>query len=213
MRRPLTFWLVLVVSIGLLLTPNFRTFVREVVVIPWLYLLWIGGIILSAVPRSALWGCYVALLLLIMGGSLLSRKPRKPRLRPPTTAATGRVAGLADLLHQAEHDDYFKWRLAQQLQKLSLDTIAYHTGQSMPETRQQLQQGQLDLPAELRAYFKAGLKPLGSLAAPRKRFLSNQPAPALDLDPVTVVRFLEQFHEPLDPDQAEAEAEKNIIVP
>ncbi|MCB9079853.1 MAG: hypothetical protein H6631_19790 [Anaerolineaceae bacterium] len=203
MKRGLTFWLVLTVSVGLLLTSTFRTFVREAVVIPLLYLLWIGHFIVAAVPHSALWGCYVAILLVIMGGSLLRRRPRKLRTRPPITAAAGRVAGLADLLHQAEHDAYFKWRLAQQLQKLSLDSIAYHTGQSILETRQQLQQGQLDLPAELRAYFEAGLKPLGSLAAPPQRFLTNRPATALDLDPATVVRFLERFH--LDQNQAEAE--------
>ncbi|HRV90800.1 MAG TPA: hypothetical protein P5526_01415 [Anaerolineae bacterium] len=195
MRRRLTFWLALAASVGLLLTPTFRAFVREAIVIPLLYLLWIGRFILSAVPHSALWGCYVAVLLLLMGVSLLRRRSKKPRPRPPNEAVEGRIAGLAHLLRQAEHDDYFKWRLAQQLQKLSLDTIAYHTGQSIPETRRQLQQGRLDLPAELQAYFEAGLKPLGSLAASRKRFLTNRPTMALDLDPAIVVRFLEHFHE------------------
>ncbi|MCB0167373.1 MAG: hypothetical protein KDI79_24300 [Anaerolineae bacterium] len=204
MKRGLMFWLALVASVGLLLTPAFRVFVREVVVIPLLYLLWIGRFVLSAVPHSALWGCYVAVLLLLMSVSLLSRKPKKPRTRPPNAAIEGRVAGLAHLVHQAEHDDYFKWRLAQQLQKLSVDTIAYHTGQSIPEIRRQLQQGRLDLPAELQAYFEAGLKPLGSLAVPRKRFLTNRPATALDLEPATVVRFLEGFNDPLFGSQADA---------
>lgn len=197
MRRRLSFLLVFIVSVGLLLTPIFQTFIREAVVIPLLYLVWVGRFILSAVPHAALWACYVTFLLLVMTVSLLAKRQKKrkpPQLQPDQE---DRVAGLAKLIEQAEQDDYFKWRLAQQLQKLSLDTLAYHTGQSIGQIRQQLRQGTLDIPPELQAYFAAGLKPLGSVVTPQKLFATKHSPTALDLDPVEVGRFLESFYQPL----------------
>lgn len=194
MRRRLSFLLLFAVSAGLLLTPIFQTFIREAVVIPLLYLVWIGRFVLSAIPYTVLWGCYVALLLLIMGVSLLAKRQKKRKPSQPQPDHEDRVAGLAKLIEQAEQDDYFKWRLAQQLQKLSLDTMAYHSGQPIGEIRQQLRQGTLDIPPELQAYFEAGLKPLGSVVTPQKLFATKHSPTALDLDPVEVAQFLESFY-------------------
>ena len=195
MRNRIIVLFLFAATAALLLTSTFQTFIREAIVIPLLTMLWIGRIILAAVPQAALWSCYVTAFLLIMGVSLLTRRPKKRSTAQPTIDTGGRLENLANLIAQAEHDHYFKWRLAQHLQKLSLDVIAYHTGQSVDTIRQQFKQGTADVPPELQAYFKAGLQPLGSISPSQNR-LSRRPSPSpLDLDPAEVVKFLERFDE------------------
>lgn len=207
MRNRFVFLLLFAASVGLLLSPVFQRFIREAVVIPLLYLIWIARFFLSAVPHSALWSCYVVFLLLVMGLSLVTGRRKKRTLLQPDPDNRGRLENLADLIRQAEQDDYFKWRLAQQLQKLSLEMIAFQTGQSTDAVRQQLRQGTLAVPAELQRYFAAGLKPLGSVVAPRSRFSTRRTATALDLDPAQVVQFLESDDSQVDPVTEESDSQ------
>ena len=177
-----------------LLAPIFRTFVREVIVIPLLYLFWLGRFFIEAIPQSGLWAGFFIICLLILAASLLEKKGHKPKAPQLAEADRGRIEDWVNLINRAAQDDYFKWRLAQHLQKLTLNAIAHHKGQSLRETRQQLRQGALEMPPELQAYFQASLKSLGHLPAP-KRFFQVRPKASspLDLDPLEVVRFLEHF--------------------
>jgi len=188
---PLALGLVLVIT----LTLFSRNFIREVIIIPLLYLFWIGRFLLEAIPQTALWSVAVGLFLLILGVGLIGQRKRKARLQPPPRIFEGRIEKWARLLQQAEQGIYFKWRLAQQLQKVLLRIVAHQTGQSIKQTRQQLRHNQLDLPPVVQAYFKASLQPLGSLASPRWFFQQRSAGPSpLDLDPAYVVQFLEQLN-------------------
>ena len=184
-----------ILLLAILFTPLFRNFVREVIVIPFLYLFWLGRFLIQTVPQSALWGVLLFVCLLILGISLLGTTKRKPRVVNFAEIQQGRIEGWTYLIDRAARDDYFKWLLAQSLQKLALNAIAHHKGQSLRLTRQQLRQGALDIPPDVEAYFQASLKSLGHLPSPKRLFRTKvRSASSLDLDPAKVVQFLENLN-------------------
>jgi hypothetical protein len=189
-------WLVslgLILLFAMLVSPIFTNFVREVIVIPLLYLLWIGRFLFEALPQAVIWAGFFFMLLLIMGISLLGRNRSTPRSRHTVAVPQARIAAWLDLLQKAERDTYFRWRLAQRLQRLVLDIFAYRADQSLRQTRQQLKQGELAIPPELQAYFQASLQPLGYLSRPKRPFAAKAAPSPLDLDPAQVVQFLESL--------------------
>lgn len=195
-------WFGLILLLAGLMAPFFADFVREVVVIPLLYLVWIARVLFDAFPQANLWMLFLGLIGLILFLSLMDR--RRSRALPPSPASPppGRVEGWETLLRRAEQDEYFKWRLAQQLQRLTLMTLAHQRGQSFGEARQDLRHGRLALPSRLLAYFQASLLPLGYLPKQRQGFFSTKlPPTPLDLDPQTVVQFIETLHYGSEPEE------------
>lgn len=193
MKRLLPFAVIL--TIAAIASPFLSDIIRELIVLPLLYVFWIGRFLLQAIPQEILWGLFVGLLAITLIISLMARHKSKTRLRQPTTAPQGRVEGWADLLHQAQRDPYFKWRLAQRLQKLTLSTLAHQRSISLKQIRQQLRQGQLDgLPPELQTYFLASLRSLAQLPAKSHPFQSRSTPSELDLDPMRVVYYLQQLN-------------------
>lgn len=190
MKRSVLIPLGLALLLAILLMPILADVIREIVVIPLLYILWIGQFLIETLPQGAIWTLFVIFLLIVMLISLAGKQRRKIR-RPLTTITNQeRIEIWLYLIRQAERDGYFKWRLAQHLQRLTVDTIAHHTDQTSRQTRQQLKQGLLDMPPELQSYFQTSLKPLGYL--PAKRFFAVKAAPPspLDLDPIRVAQYL-----------------------
>jgi hypothetical protein len=184
----------LILLIAAVLAPIFRNFVREVIIIPFLYIFWIGRFVVEAIPQAGLWSCFLIIISLILAIGLVDKQKRKSTLYLAGNLDEGRVTGWVKLIQQAETDHYFKWRLAQRLQKVALNVIAHQQGQSLKQTRQQLRQGELDISPEVQAYFQASLQSLGHLPAPKRFFRTNSPATSpLDLDPEHVIQFLEQL--------------------
>lgn len=184
----------LILLAALLFAPLCRTFVREVIVIPLLYLLWLGRFLLQFVPQASLWPVFVLLLFLIVAAAFVSRSRYRRPPRRPAPAEPGRVGSWAYYLAQARQESYYQWRLGQQMQKLALEAIAQHKGQSLKETRQQLRNRQLNLPPELQAYFEASLRPLGYLPAFRRLAFWRHRSPSpLELEPERVLIYLENL--------------------
>lgn len=193
----------LILLIAAAIAPIFRNFVREVIIIPLLYIVWLGRFVVEAIPQTGLWSCFLIFFALILAVGLVDKQQRKSTLYLAGDVDEGRVAGWIKLIQQAEKDHYFKWRLAQRLQKVALNVIAHQQGQSLKRTRQQLRQAELDIPPELQAYFQASLQSLGHLPARRRFFRPGPPAASpLDLDPEHVIQFLEQLDPAIQPVQS-----------
>ena len=190
-KRLLPIALILVIAI--LFAPLCGNFVRETVVIPFLYIFWILQFLLAAIPQVTFWPCFVLLMFLIMVVSFVQRPKVQPKTKAPDTAERQRVETWAMLLKKAKGDDYFKWRLAKQMQKLLLESMAHKKGQSFSETRAQLRQNTLDMPPDIRAYFQASLQSLGNLS-PNSRFRLKKVDTPLDLNPAIVADYLEKLN-------------------
>ncbi|GAB4425409.1 MAG: hypothetical protein Kow0031_04940 [Anaerolineae bacterium] len=186
-------WLLIGVM-ALLFAPLCRPLAREVVLIPLLYLLWLLKFLFDAVPQTVLWPAFVLLLFLILAAGLTGGYRQRPRAAAPPGRPPQRVAEWAQLIEQAGRDDYFKWRLGQQLQKLALRLLAHNRQQSVAEARQALRHKSGDLPPEVLAYFRASLQPLGYLPTARRWQLRRQAGSSpLDVEPARLVAALEQL--------------------
>ena len=176
---------------AILLAPLFRNFIREVVVIPLLYVFWIGRIVFDTIPQTGFWGCFLLIALLMASASLLKKSKSKSSTHEVKTVQPGRVETWAHLIRQATEEDYYQWRLAQPLRELILETLAHEARLTSKQIKQRLIDDQLDIPPEIRAYLQASLMSLSYLSAPRFGFRSRRLTSPLNLDPARVVQFLE----------------------
>lgn len=186
-------WL-LIAAATLLFAPLCRPLAREVVLIPLLYLLWLLKFLFDAVPQTVLWPVFVLLLLLILAANFTGRRHRRKHRTLSPNRPPQRIADWAKLIEQADGDNYFKWRLGQQLQKVALRLLAEQQQQTLAETRQQLRRGDIDLPPDVLAYFQASLQPLGYLPVTRRwQVWRRREASPLDLEPARLVAVMEQM--------------------
>jgi len=193
-NRLLPLGLILLVAVLALFVPAFRTFVREIIVIPILYVFWIGRFLFLTIPQTLLWNVFFAIFLLIMAVGLIERKKPNPKKMNIKEDYPGRIEEWARLISKASQHNYFKWRLAQRLQKVTLRAIAHNRGQTVKQTRWQLREGSLNLPSDLHAYFLASVQSLSHLS-PQKRFFATRPKPSpLDLDLNRVIQFLDTLY-------------------
>lgn len=193
-NRLLPLGLILLVAVLALFVPAFRTFVREIIVIPILYVFWVGRFLFLTIPQTLLWHVFFAVFLLIMAVGLIERKKPQPQKMNVKEDYPGRIEAWAGLINKASQHNYFKWRLAQRLQKVTLRAIAHNKGQTVKQTRRQLREGALNLPSDLHAYFLASVQSLSHLS-PQKRFFATRPKPSpLDLDLHRVIQFLDTLY-------------------
>jgi hypothetical protein len=194
----------LIVLAAILFAPLCRTFVREVVIIPFLYIFWIGKFFVDTIPQIIIWFFFVAILFLILVISFVGKRPESHRGPLPSQTTESRIGAWLKLIEQAREDDYFKWRLGQRLQKLAMRQLAHRNNDTVRDTRNRLRKGTLELPVEITEYFQTSLQPLGNLSRPgRWKFWHRRSPSPLDLDPNVVVTFLEQLETDNQPHREE----------
>jgi hypothetical protein len=170
--------------------------VRETLIVPLLFLLWLADLVLQSIPQAALWLLFLLLALPLLWRSL--DRPRPIRFRtPPASTPRAPVAAWADLFGRAERDHYGRWLLAQRLSQLAFTLLASPEQRGVSNPWRVLQDQTLEVPAEIRAYLRAGAR---SYQAPAVRrgwradpSVAASPDP-LDLDPKVVLSFLERWH-------------------
>ena len=177
-----------------LLSLVFRDFVREAIVTPVAYAVWIVGLLIESLPQAILWTFFLAIVLFMAIGSLITRP--KPAGKAGSVGADrrGQVEVLARRIDLAAGGYYFRWHLARRLRDLAVDAIAYRQRLTHEQVQQQLEAGTLDMPPAIRAYFQAELTlgPVSRMSDLRHRLRPRTPAAPLDLDPEEVVRYLER---------------------
>ena len=192
-NRLLFLGLVLLVAIPLALV--LRDVVRQVLVVPLLYLLWLGSLLFHAVPQVFFWALLLAITLFLAVRSL-TRRGRPPReTRDEKPGYPGQVQVWTQRVYLMERGDYSGWYVAQRLRRLILEVLAHHERLSIEQIKQHLKTGELDASPQVRACLQAGLAPafrsrgLFSRLWHRLRLSVRAPLPDLDLE--GVVQFLE----------------------
>lgn len=180
-----------ILTIALTLATIFEAFLRELFIVPFLYLFWISRYLFESLPQGGVWLGFCLMAVFILGRGLLG-KP-SPQLTQPilNEPPPQRIEGWLISIYHAPHNNYHKHRLAHQLQKLALDKIAHQQGKSVHEIRRQLRQGQLDLPPDIQRYLQAALNPLQWLTQPSWRTLWRRKPTPLDLEPQRLMDYLE----------------------
>lgn len=163
---------------------------RDALVVPLLYLLWLAGVLLGSIPQAIVWGAFVALAAVAAWRSLATPPRRRPV--PPTQPGTARaaVAEWASLAAAAEREHYARWLLAARLAQLAVALLAADE----PAPWQYLESERVAMPAPVREYLRAGRR---SYQQPPRRLWPLAPRPAtppdpLDLHPAVALAFFEQ---------------------
>ena len=180
--------------IGLLALVISGTF-GEVVVVPLLLVWWAVQVLYSSIHQALLWGVFVLIAVLLVAKSFPRSSAQLPPVAPPPVAP-GRVADWSRWLRDSRRDDHSRWRLAQRLAQLAVETLAFREQCPPQEISRRLDDGSLDIPPQLRAYLRAGSKPYWPKRKQRRRF--GRPAQVtaetepLATDPQLVIDYLEE---------------------
>jgi hypothetical protein len=169
--------------------------IGEVVVVPLLFLSWAVQVLYQSIHQALLWGVFVLIAVLLVTRSFpwgsAPLPPAEPQAEPQ-----GRVADWSRWLHNSSRDDHSRWRLAQRLSQLAIETLAFREQCSTQEISRRLRDGSLDISPQLRAYLHAGSAPYTPRPRPRLRLFTRRaqataPADPLAIDPQLVIEYLE----------------------
>jgi len=170
--------------------------IGDLVVMPLLFLWWAAQVLYQTIPQALLWGLFVLIAVLLVAKSLAwYSAPLQPA--ESQIVAQGRVADWSRWLRDAGRDDYSRWRLAQRLSQLAVETLAFREQCPPQEISRQLDNGTLDISPQLHAYLYAGSRPYtpkpkrrGRFGRPAQVTAENEP---LATDPQLVIDYLEDI--------------------
>ena len=167
-------------------------FVRDVLVVPLLYAVWIARLFWDSIPQGLLWAAFVLVVVASAARSIVTQRPMR-HVRTEETERRGRVEEWASLVNLAQQGDFSRWRLAQRLGQLALEVLPEQDLLASKRSVRRLQSETLDIPPAIRAYLQAPMP----MARSRRRLRAASRGGPFDLDPEQVVQFLEDnVHRP-----------------
>jgi hypothetical protein len=194
-NRAALFWLALLL-VGLLALA-ISGMVRELVVIPLLYLLWLAGVLVDSLPQALLWIGFLATAVFVAWKSLSVPRARPPLRQIPSPSRAPAMIWTS-LFQRAADDRYVRWLLAQRLGQLALELLSSQDQSAARGLWYYLRDETTEMPPSVRAYLQAGTQiylpapgrwwrwwPWGTRAEPQRD--------PLDLDPAEVVQYLEEW--------------------
>jgi hypothetical protein len=173
-------WVGLILLFAALLVIVLHGFARKVIVVPLMYIFWVGNHIFQSIPQSILWALFLAVAILISLKNFV--KPQRPNaiVKDVEKENPGQVSLWAERFHMKN-----EWTLSRYLGKL------------VKKIREEIESGELDTPSEIQTCLKLGVKSipessnrsfLGYFFRPRSR---RKTALTLQFEPEKVVKFLE----------------------
>jgi hypothetical protein len=145
-------------------------FVREVLVVPLAYLIWLGGLVLRSIPQEI-----YLIGLIIVAGLIALNTLNKLQRRPANTRRISAEPGDASryrlwvrLCTAAPASDYSRLELAREARKLIASVLAYQEGLTPPEVEQKIVSGDLPVPGAIRQFMRD--RDLNFTPRPSQRF-------------------------------------------
>lgn len=173
-------------------------FVRETIVVPLTYLIWLGGLILNSIPQEVyLIGLIIAAAAIALNTlNRLRRKPASTRLTGPRAGDASRYRLWLRLWATAPHSEYTRVELARETRQLIVSVLAYQEGLTPPEVERKIVSGALPVPAAVSQLFRE--RDLLSTPQPAPRFwqrftlkADRQPDPLLNQSLEEILQFIE----------------------
>ena len=135
------------------LTFLLRDLVRENIVLPMTYALWLGDLMLRSVPQALLLGVLIALCLVILlrSATKSNRVEPPPSYAPPASAQYhSRLLFWVRQLSRMEDSQFAVEKLAVELRNLTLRILSTQEHLTDDELIQAIKRGTLEIPAEVR---------------------------------------------------------------
>lgn len=189
-RRLLLSGLALLLTV--LLTWILQDFVRETLVDPILYIIWIVQLAVGMLSQALIWAVFLLIFLFLAIRSLWQISPAATKTHTPETRRRGRVGVWQRWIDLASRDRYSKWRLARHLGDLSVDVLAHESRLTPEEVREQVSAGQLTAKPEVLNYLSAAVSTQtlrDYITLDERRF--GTPTSRLDIDLEQIAQFLE----------------------
>jgi hypothetical protein len=190
--------LIVSVFLTIILALWITDFVRDIIAVPLLYLIWLSSLIFKSLPDGFFWSVFILVVIILAFRSFSKTGQTRLKRKRSATAYRSPVEGWARLIKNAEEGEYSRWQLAKSLNRITWDLWGYEERPSLQEMENRLQTEALT--PEIQAYFLAGLQPY--LPNPTSRFLARwnrrRRSTPLSLSPETVVQYLEDhFDNPM----------------
>ncbi len=172
-------------------------FIHQVIVDPLLYVVWFITVFISSLPQQVFWGVFILIALVIAIKSMTREETTRHQAQRPIVTQRGPVATWYSRLEQAKTQEFSRWRLAQALRKVTWDTL--FPDQPLNHLQPEGQRGVAasDLPPEIQAYFEAPMPSSQRFSWLWRWRQSGPHSSALNLNPETVVKYLENELDPL----------------
>ena len=179
--------LILTLLLALVLFLSVEDFLRSVLISPLLYVAWIVSLIAESLPHGVIWAGFLLIMLIIAFASLRNEKQEEYYASQLPNWNKGSVEKWANLLDNAQKDRFTKWRLANDLKRLTrrLTTNA-DSGESVHD------QYLLDLPDKITAFFEAEQPTRVPFRKWLSQYRNDELDSPLDLDPEIVIQYLEE---------------------
>ena len=154
-----------VFALALVAALFFQDTVREVVVVPILYLVWFLGLLIRSFDQGCLWT--VALIAaLVLGVATIRRQPFERDMVPPPqarVAPTGRIQYWRNQVAASRASPIAQDSFRTEMRRLITELWAHRHHQTVDDVRRQLRQDQLPLPDVVRSMLG-----LSRLAGPKR---------------------------------------------
>jgi hypothetical protein len=132
-------------------------FVRDAIVAPTAYLVWLTSVLIDALPESYLLGFATAIVVYVAIRSLSREDERLPQRKVISVPSQGAIAAWCHRLQLVAKGSYSEQRLDHHIGQLMLKVIAYENRCSLREAGQLIENDQVNLPPDLASYLQAAL--------------------------------------------------------
>jgi uncharacterized MAPEG superfamily protein len=195
MRKRL--WLVgLVFLLAIPLIFLVRDFVRDVILVELLRMIWTVRILLDSLPQVLVWAVFLMILLNLAVTSLLRVRRGRRVKSEPSLDSVGQVQFLAMRIRSATQGEFYAWNLVRYLSKVVADVLAYDQGTTSDRAAWLVRSDEFQAPDEVRTYLQIGRtsrpRKSGGLLSRLRQLVAGslEPRPS-DRSLESVVRFLE----------------------
>ncbi len=165
-------------------------FVREIVVVPLLYVFWIGRLFFASIPQFIFWLLFLVVALVVAGKSLAKRQVVSRR-RERERWQQGRVEEWLRMIEQRHSGAYFRWRFSHRIGILLLQALAHEERIDLRQARRSFENRSLAVPPAVRSFLWAGMMAYNPMGETTRLLRWQRQSSPLDLDPEEAVQFLE----------------------
>jgi hypothetical protein len=155
-NRPVSLWLQIVLSVMVFgavvwLALQSRAELTEAVLVPLLYVLWVGKVAIKSFDQHYIW-LLTVVVALVLSLFLTHQKTRSRGARPPkgptASQEVGRIAFWRSQIRVSSSGTTRRFRRAQ-LRRLLINALAYRQNKNNDEILAELHSGQLSVPPEV----------------------------------------------------------------
>jgi hypothetical protein len=134
-----------------------RDFIYEGVVVPILYVIWLGNLVINSADQAFLWLLAVFILLILLLRGLNLRPGKLPRMAEmqPQTVEKGRVAFWAVKMILGSRGEYSRRYFYLELKKLVLATLGHRENMSPREVEESLRAGTMRIPDDMQRFVQS----------------------------------------------------------